>query len=349
MWESLCVGGFALGVSGLAFRPARAAGWAWRNRLVTAGLVAGCLSAFALGLPDRNARDQGLYLFVITLGYGHLIGALVFARHRLSALRPRSVAPSLFWALLAVTMTNVFVLYAWAGRSTSAVFVPLLAVSVWHIAENDLELARAYRHGLRLGPIARGLPERVSAVGITALVVALALATLPPDDTRALLAGTGLEFAGTRVVRLVTAACGLLLLSRRSTGSGRMLGAVVIGMAALVPDRIPVTSGVGFGDVFSAVTLYHLVSWLVFSIDRMRAAEGEQAVSSMRWLLGVHLPPAAVCVALLGWPDPAAVPLQKVLFSPAIYLFWSVLHVAQTALTRRVPRGAPRRVRKGSN
>jgi hypothetical protein len=348
MLESLCVVGFALGVSGLARRPAGPAGWAWRNRLVTAGLVVGCLGGFTLAWPDRDAREQALYLLVISVGYGHLIGAVVFGRRRLAALRPRSVASPLFWSLVVATTANVFVLYAWIGRSTSVLFVPLLAVSVWHIAENDLGLARAYRHGLRLGPVGRGLTERVSALGITALVVALALATLSPDDTQALLAGTGLERAGNLAYRVGAATCGFLIFfSTRGAGSTRVLGAVVVATAAVIPDTIPLTSGVGFSDVFSAVTLYHLVSWLVFSADRARAEGGQQAASTVGRLFAVHVPPVAVCGGLLWWPDPGAVLLQKALFSPAIYLFWSVLHVVQTALARRSA-AAPRQVSNGT-
>jgi len=341
MWESLCAVGFALGVSGLALRPAGPAGWAWRNRLVTAGLVVGCLGGFALALPERDAREQALYLLVISVGYGHLIGAVVFGRRRLAALRPRSVASPLFWSLVVATTANAFALYAWVGRSTSVVFVPLLAVSVWHIAENDLGLARAYRHGLRLGPVGRGPSERASAIGITAVVVALALATLAPEDSRALLTGTGLDGVGSLVCRVGAGSCGLLLLfSRRGAWRAPILGAALVGIAALIPDRIPATSGVRFGDVFSGVTLYHLVSWLVFSMDRARAVGGEQGVRAVRRLVGVHVAPLTVCAGLLGWSDPGALVLQEALFSPAIYLFWSVLHVIQTAIVRRTSRGA---------
>jgi len=72
-------------------------------------------------------------------------------------------------------------------------------------------------------------------------------------------------------------------------------------------------------------TLFHLVGWLVFLIARG---------ASLAHLFVLHAPPAALCLALLAWPGEVAAPLREWVFSPAIYLFWATLHVAQTALAR---------------
>ena len=79
-----------------------------------------------------------------------------------------------------------------------------------------------------------------------------------------------------------------------------------------------------FGDVFSAVTLYHLLAWL-----GLRIARGARLAP----LAAVHAAPALLCGAL--WLAPAeAAPLRALAFSPGVYLFWSALHVLQTARGR---------------
>lgn len=56
-----------------------------------------------------------------------------------------------------------------------------------------------------------------------------------------------------------------------------------------------------------------------------------------RRIAWVHVPPALLCVGLL-WPAEGLTTVRFTvrfaLFSPAVYLFWSVLHVVQTALAR---------------
>jgi hypothetical protein len=78
-----------------------------------------------------------------------------------------------------------------------------------------------------------------------------------------------------------------------------------------------------FGDVFSAVTLYHLLAWLGFALAR--------GASAAR-LAALHGVPALACAAL--WWSPEGGGLRSAAFSPALYLFWSALHVLQTARAR---------------
>ena len=54
---------------------------------------------------------------------------------------------------------------------------PMLLISAWHIVENDLALAWAYRHGMRLGPVPRSAAHHAIVLVATALLVVLALAT----------------------------------------------------------------------------------------------------------------------------------------------------------------------------
>ncbi len=344
MWMSLCVGGLVLGGVGLALRPAgaRRVWWEWRNRAVTLALVGGCLGAFSIAYSEPTARSQAQYLFVTTVGYGHLIGAAVFARRRVAALRPRGVSPLLYTALLTVSAASGFALYAWAGRLHAGVLVPLLAISVWHVVENDLCLGRAYRNGFQLGPVScRGVGLAFS-VGGTSLLLAVSRATLAPEESQIFLPGAGLDEIAHLVLRMVAGASGLFLLGRGSSATPRLAGLGLVAGGVLLPSRIPPETGVGFSEVFFSVTLYHLVSWLVFLADRIREASHSSnggAAASVTWwrLFWVHMPPVGVCAALFWWSDPAAAALRDAIFSPAIYLYGAVLHVFQTAWVRSRP------------
>ena len=78
--------------------------------------------------------------------------------------------------------------------------------------------------------------------------------------------------------------------------------------------------------------------------DRGRAAarrDPAQARSLARRVLLAHLIPAALLLALLEAPSGAAAPLRSLLLSPALYLLFSALHVAQTALARGLTRAVP--------
>jgi hypothetical protein len=110
---------------------------------------------------------------------------------------------------------------------------------------------------------------------------------------------------------------------RRGAGGRALPLACTALVLALAYRALPDPSR--FGDVFSAVTFYHLAAWIAFA--RARGA------SPLR-LAALHAGPAAVCGALWLAPEPAAAPLRAIAFSPGLYLFWSALHVVQTARAR---------------
>ena len=225
-------------------------------RLVAA-LATGAFLAATHGVwrePEPRASAQ--YALVITLGYGHLIGAALPAWRRIAA---RGALGAAAWGVAAAT---AFALYAAALAAWPPLALGLVALSVWHISENDVAMTRAAHTGGALPPVSfrHALP-----LAGAALVLALA--------------GWALPDAG------------------------------------------------HFGDVFSAVTLYHLVAWLA-----LRVARGAR----LGPLVALHAAPACVCAALWLAPEGAA-PLRAVAFSPGVYLFWSALHVLQTARGRARP------------
>jgi len=311
---------------------------AWRNRGTSTGLVAAFLLATRGMLPEPDARAFWQYLFTITLGYGHLIGALVFGSARHTAAGDGAGAGALRRAFAVTSTLTLFAAYTWALNQVELLFIPLLALSVWHTVENDLGLARAYQAGLRLGPLPRSLPHHLLSLATSALLI-LAAGMTPlwlPYTERIQASWPGQ--LGVGGLRLFCVVCGAVLIARGPRLPGALL---VLGGLAL-------SAGIGahvtFADLFVAVTLYHLVSWLVFFADRAgrlsRGGRPAEARALWRRIGWVHLPPALLCVALLLPAAEGLAALRFALFSPAIYLFWSVLHVAQTAWSRGVERSA---------
>ena len=307
---------------------------AWSHRLLTSSLVASFLALAHALWPDAEARAENQYLFVITLGYGHLIGAAVFSRRRLRELAPVGVSPRLFGCFAAVGVANLFALYAWLSNVSVAFFLSLLSVSLWHIVENDLALESAYDRELALGALPRGLDRQLASFGITALLMAVGQASLTPADYGPALAASPLVGAGRAPMRIAAAACGLALFATRRR---RGLAVALAGASLVLPADL--ARSLPFGDFFSAVTLYHLVAFLVLFADRARRLPDRAARRHLALRLGwVHLPPAALCVALLLAPGARLAALRYAIFSPAIYLFWSVLHVGQTLAARGIER-----------
>jgi hypothetical protein len=227
-------------------------------RLVALLAVAAFLAVTHAAWPDAHERAAAQYHFVLTLGYGHLIGAA------LPALRRTLARGALACAALLSTAATAFSLYAAAVAAWPPLVLALVALSVWHIAENDLAMGRALGSGTPLPPLAFGGRGQAGALAIAALVLAAAALALSDE--------------------------------------GR------------------------FGDLFSAATLHHLVGWLAFLIARG---------ASLRRLAAVHAPAALGCLALLAGPEEATAPLRAIAFSPALYLFWSALHVVHSAFVRR--------------
>jgi cytochrome bd-type quinol oxidase subunit 2 len=118
-------------------------------------------------------------------------------------------------------------------------------------------------------------------------------------------------------------------------GPALLLAGVATAAGAMTLAQSAVT-GIGFAEFFAAPILYHLVSWIVLSLDRVRDLAAEDSGLAQRraaQLVLVHAVPLALCAAaflVVG----AAGSLQQALLHPGIYLFWSGTHVVQTAWVR---------------
>jgi hypothetical protein len=184
-----------------------------RPRFVAALAVAVFLALTHAVFPDGAVRAPAQYALVITLGYGHLLGAALPAFRRAAARGTLACA----WRRCAAA--TAFTLYAAAVAAWPPLVLGLVALSVWHIAENDAAMARVLRAGGALRRLPPGAAGHALPLACAALVLALAFSALPD--------------------------------------AGR------------------------FGDVFSAVTLYHLVAWLAFASAR-RARRGSSCCTRAR-------------------------------------------------------------------
>lgn len=305
---------------------------AWRNRIATLAFVASFLGISLGWLPDPRARAAYQYLFVITLGYGHLLGAAVFSRRRLRERLPEGLPRRPLQVLVGVTIAMLLVLHAAAVAASPVFFFAMLLLSSWHIFENDLGLERAYRSGLRLGAIPRDADHHLVSLALTVAVAAVSWATIPSFEIEAAIRGTLVSGISNAPGRVLLGALAALLLRRHGFRPLGGLGAGLAMVALVLPADLATSRWFGFSEVFSAVTLYHLVSWLVFFGDRERRAP-PGVPRAWPLLLGVHVVPAAACLAVFFHAGPDS-PLAFWALSPAIYLFWSVLHVLQTAVVR---------------
>jgi hypothetical protein len=249
------------------------------RRLAGVAVAVGlCLAALRALFPAPEVREPASYAFVLTLGYGHLLGGLVGGRRAFAAALPAPLGTRSGLVLLAASTPLLLLGYRAALLAWPPVLWLLLAVSTWHVCENECALAGA--RGGRLGRVRGSWREQLLPVLTTGSVL-LAAASVLPQPERAALAP----------------------------------------FAAALPG--PAERGIAFSDVFTGVTLFHLLSWLAVTLPR-----------APRLVLGVHVAGAAVCGAILASPGELALRAREVVFSPGLYLFWSALHVVQTALGR---------------
>lgn len=300
-----------------------------RYRARTAAVVVGFLAISAMLWPDADERAVAQYRLVIALGYGHLIGAAVFSLPRMRVLVPRGVPPSWFWSFVIVSVAVAFAVYGSIARQHPAVVLAMLAISTWHVVENDRAIAHALARGGTPGPLAHLAAAPLEAVGITLLVI-IAFQSLLPGDAASWAGGD----AGLQALRATTLGAGALLLlrGRVATGASIVIGSIV------VPDLVRRFAWLGYADVFTAATLYHLVGWLVVLRDRARSSAPEIASRQRSRIWALHAAPMLVCAISFVTNGAWAVAARDVLFAPAIYLFWSVLHVVQTAAVRGLER-----------
>ncbi|MBW2695878.1 MAG: hypothetical protein JRE70_05350 [Deltaproteobacteria bacterium] len=327
---------------------------AWRNRALSALCVGGYLTAAGVFVPDASLRSELHYALVITIGYGHLVGAAIFSSDRIgaairSAATPawlrsgRAVLTPIVWALALLASTLLFGAYVRALVHTPEIVLMLLAISTWHTVENDQALTSIYARERRTGPLPRAVDPHLSALGVTALVLAVAAASLGEADPASLIVASSAasEWVATRLTlpaRTLAAVCGGVLILRATSRSATLGGTSIVISSALIPTDLTHLAWLSFSDVFAATSLYHLASWLWLSVGRLRDQRRRGAMVTLAF---IHLLPAALCVGLLCMREGTAVgPFAAAYFSPAIYLYWSILHVGQSLLVRELPPGS---------
>jgi hypothetical protein len=158
--------------------------YATRWRLRTAGIVGVYSLGMAIAVPDPVRRSELSYAFVTALGYGHLLGAVVFSR------AGRPPAGWIAECLRASALVTLFALYSRLLAVWPRAWILLLGLSVWHTAENDLCLSRAYSSGavgagLRLPPLPSRLRDHAPAVVLAVLLLALSIAAAERSDVLA--------------------------------------------------------------------------------------------------------------------------------------------------------------------
>lgn len=297
-------------------------------RLGSAVASIGLWGALVATWPAAEERALPAYASLMTLGYGHFLGAGL--RARAGPTRGARTAFSL------VGLAWLFLLFqravaAWGPQLAEPLFPLLLGASYWHVAENELALGRAARRGtLRIGPLPPDAGLHALALGVAAAGVALSLealalrpfsnlGTLPPAD-------------GARSVASL-AGMAAALVARRP--GARAAGCAVACAAALPLE--PLARAVSFADLFFLVMLYHFALWL--GLTWTAAAPGRRRALALRLGLS-HAPPALLAV-LAFLPLGFAPTLQHLLFAPFLYLFWSLAHIAGTALRRGIGRPEP--------
>ncbi len=135
--------------------------------------VAAGLALLHALVPEAAARETWLALVALPIGYGHLLGGWLFARSR-------KRWTGLDAAFAGASILSLLCAYTWALHVEAVrlfVLGPMLLISAWHIVENDLALAWAYRNGMRLRPVPRSAAHHAIVLVATALLVVLALAT----------------------------------------------------------------------------------------------------------------------------------------------------------------------------
>lgn len=323
---------------------------AWRNRTLSLTVVAGYLAVSHALIEDPLRRADFHYGAVISLGYGHLVGAAFFARHRLAhglagatnhifrraggrlgLLSPGS-RNALGWLWILTGLILLYAAYAVLLTWSIGLALPLLAISTWHSVENDLALESIYASRLRTAPLPRSPEIHLAALGVTAGLLAWAGAALLDPHTTA-------EAPATLALRTLAALCGALLVLRAQGTGPEWAGLGLIGVSAVAPHWILAGGRVGFADLFTASVLYHLVSWGLLSLERCRRFDAPEHM--VRDLAVVHLLPVALLASTFAWPEAWGQSLRASFFSPFVYLFWSVVHVLQTAWLRIRPSWAP--------
>lgn len=316
---------------------------AWRNRVVSLGIVGLYLGLVHVLVDDSLLRAKINYGVVITLGYGHLVGAAYFARKRLAkklvgptrylvahtgraGVRLARSSPStqhFTWFLIFMgAMGLAYAGYLALLTQSPGFWLPMLAISIWHSVENSQSLEGAYRSQLQMPALARDPETHLIALGGSVCVLGWAIILVQP------------KFATvTLTMQILTLSCGaFLLISRQERPGTQWLGLALIAAGSLPPHWFSTKGGVEFADLFTASILYHLINWGVLSIEK--SLRSDAPVHMKRDMAVIHLLPLGILLSTYAWPTSWGSSLRADFFAPATYLFWSVIHVLQTAWLR---------------
>lgn len=141
---------------------------------------------------------------------------------------------------------------------------------------------------------------------------------------------------GARPLGIVFGLTAVVALAAFSTREGALFARVYFGAALL-----PVQDWLTLDELSAGFLLYHTLSWLLFFVDRVRTLRKRSAAEAIRLrrrVVAFHLVPLLLNAALYLWLPSAT----SYLAAPALYFFWSALHVVHTAWLRGLgPRPAP--------
>jgi hypothetical protein len=312
------------------------------NRIASFGAVLAFLAATRALWPEAASRTQLQYLLVATLGYGHLIGA-AWEAMRSSSAGASGSAPIVRRLFVASSCMSLFVVYAWLLGLAPWLVLGVLAVAVWHVTENDVSLSRL-RVSTR-APLRWAEQQRAVAVAFAIVCVAGQAALVEWRDLLPLSVGAPVLGAAGGVGGAVC--LGLAALQRTRPKASLTLGlsgCVALGATWLGPE---VYRFVSFGDVSTGAVLYHLVSWLLLVIAKLCSALRDApavAATRVRRLVAAHVFPALACAVAVSVGRDVSNGAMLLAFSPAIYLFWSALHVVQTGVRRGFGSAQPTRI-----
>ncbi|MEE3328298.1 MAG: hypothetical protein VX252_13250 [Myxococcota bacterium] len=316
---------------------------AWRNRIVSLGSVGLYLGVVHAVVDDPTMRAQFNYGVVITLGYGHLVGAAFFSRKRFidrlsgptrylaahtgrAGVRFADSPPAVqrvAWSLLSMgTVALVYAGYLTLLKQSPGAWLPMLAISIWHTVENSENLEGFYRTKRQLTSRGDKPKSHLVSLGASVCLMAWGLILIRPDWTAFALS-----------MRILTLICGAtLLVDPRQPNGRKWLGLILIGAGSLPPHWLLTRSGIDFSDLFAASILYHLVSWGVLSLEKSFRSDAPDHMK--RDMAVIHLLPLGMILGTFAWPAPWGSAIRADFIAPTSYLFWSVIHVLQTAWLR---------------
>jgi hypothetical protein len=303
------------------------------NRLSSAGCVCVYLLATQHLWPDPTQRGAWHFVLVLVFGYGHLLGSAVSVRsgRPRSSMTPRTSART---ATLILGVSFIPIAYATLIDWLPAVTLALLAVSIWHTVENDAVFGRWYADDFRPPPLGDDPRHHLRIAGATLLVVAFGTACLARVPIPSLGIGIPVPQAafGLRCATLCVAA----FLAGPPGGRDRRSALALLALALGMPWRPEHHLDIRYADFFAIATLYHLFSWSIALFHRLRLGGAHPGLA--RRVALCHGIPAAIALAAHAAPPPVRSDLIGTLFSPSLYLYYSMLHVVQTVWTRSLRR-----------